>query len=289
MPASELEAVIANAQLDKYPSQAVRAIAVRNTSLRALPSFDPFFHDFRQAGEGYPFDYNQDSAVWAGTSLLLSHVSLDGRFVAAESPYTCGWVDPRDIAYVDDDFIGSYRSHNLAAILRDRTPIASDGAGFLFPGRVGMLLPVETTSDSETTLLVPVTDENRRAKLARAAVSTWDVDPVPIPFSGKELAAVINEIVGQPYGWGGLGGYRDCSSTLLDVFLPFGLPLPRNSSQQADTGKKASVAELTAAEKRDRIRAGAAPFRTILNLPGHVMLYQGTFEDERLHSIRSGA
>lgn len=41
-----------------------------------------------------------------------------------------------------------------------------------------------------------------------------------------------------------------------------------------------SVEGLTSAEKRDGIRAGAAPFRTILNMPGHVMLYLGTFEDE---------
>lgn len=86
VPAREIEAVIANAQLDGYPSQVVRAIALHNASLRALPSSDPFFRDFREAGEGYPFDYNQNSAVWAGTPLFLSHVSLDGRFVAAESP-----------------------------------------------------------------------------------------------------------------------------------------------------------------------------------------------------------
>ena len=58
-----------------------------------FPSADPFFYDFRNAGEGYPFDYNQNSAVWAGTPLFLSHTSQDGRFLAAESPYACGWID----------------------------------------------------------------------------------------------------------------------------------------------------------------------------------------------------
>ena len=77
-------------------------ITVRNTSMRALPSADPFFYDFRKAGEGYPFDYNQSSAVWAGTPLFLSHISQDGQFLAAESPYACGWIDSRDIAYVDE-------------------------------------------------------------------------------------------------------------------------------------------------------------------------------------------
>ena len=123
--ASRVEAITANAQLDQYPSQATYGITVRNTSMRALPSADPFFYDFRKAGEGYPFDYNQNSAVWSGTPLFLSHISQDGRFIAAESPYTCGWIDSRDIATVDGEFVAKYRSTDLAAIRQDRIPISS--------------------------------------------------------------------------------------------------------------------------------------------------------------------
>ena len=273
-----VEAVIGNAQLDQYPSRAQRAISVRNTSLRALPSMAPFFRDFRRAGEGYPFDYNQNSAVWAGTPLFVSHVSLDGRFVAVESPYTCGWIDTRDIGYVDNGFAESYRSRELAAVVRDRTAIVSGGAGFLFEGRVGMLLPMEPGTGPRTGLLVPVADESRRASITPVELAAGDVVRVPLPFTGEQFASVINEIVGQPYGWGGLGGYRDCSSTVLDLLLPFGLPLPRNSGDQAEAGKRVDMEQLTAAEKEERILGEAAPFRTLLNLPGHVMLYLGPYE-----------
>lgn len=276
--AAALEAVIENAQLDQYPSRALRAISVRNSSLRALPATDPFFFDFRRAGEGYPFDYNQNSAVWAGTPLFVSHVSDDGTFVAVERPYTCGWIDARDLAYVSDEFVGSYRSKDIAAIVRDRIPIRNDAAGFLFQGRVGMLLPFESATEAETRLLAPVADGNRRASFMRVSLPARDVARVPLPFAGERLAAMINEIIGQPYGWGGMGGHRDCSSTLLDVFLPFGLPLPRNSGQQALAGKNIEIEQLTAAQKEERIRAEAAPFRTLLNLPGHVMLYLGAYE-----------
>ena len=278
VPAPALETVIASAALDSYPSRALRAIAVRNAALRALPSHDPFFHDFRRAGEGYPFDYNQNSAVWAGTPLFLTHASLDRRFVAVETPYTCGWIDARDIAFVDEEFVSSYRSRDLAALLRDRIPVVSEEAGFLFEGRLGMLLPLEAAGESETRLMAPVADGSRRALLVPVAVPSRDAATVPLSFAGETLAQVINEIVGQPYGWGGLGGYRDCSSTLLDVFLPFGLPLPRNSSQQAVAGKTVGLEGLGPAAKEARIVAAAAPFRTILSMPGHVMLYLGTFQ-----------
>ena len=105
-----------------------------------------------------------------------------------------------------------------------------------------------------------------------------DAAPFPFPFSEDQLAKVINEILGQPYGWGGLGGYRDCSSTILDIFLPFALPLPRNSRSQAGAGRNVTIEHLSLAEKRERILATAVPFRTILNLDGHNMLYLGAFE-----------
>ena len=276
--ASRVEAVTANAQLGQYPSRATYGITVRNTSMRALPSADPFFYDFRKAGEGYPFDYNQSSAVWAGTPLFLSHISQDGRFLAAESPYACGWIDSRDIAYAGEKFVAKYRSANLAAVRRDRIPISSDRTGFLFQGRIGMLLPLETRAETSVHLLVPVADASRRASVTHVRLLDRDAAPVPLPFSEDQLAKVINEIIGQPYGWGGLGGYRDCSSTILDVFLPFALPLPRNSRSQASAGRNVKIEQLSPAEKRERILIEAVPFRTILNLDGHNMLYLGVFE-----------
>ena len=275
---SFVEAVTANAQLGQYPSRAAYGITVRNTSMRALPSADPFFYDFRRAGEGYPFDYNQNSAVWAGTPLFLSHISRDGRFLAAESPYTCGWIDSRDIAYVDEEFVAKYRSANLAAIRRDRIPISSSQGGFLFQGRIGMLLPMAARAETGVHLLAPEADASRHALLTRVRLLGRDAAPFPLPFFEDQLAQVINEILGQPYGWGGLGGYRDCSSTILDVFLPFALPLPRNSRKQASAGRNVTLEKLSLAEKRECILATAVPFRTILNLSGHNMLYLGTFE-----------
>ena len=278
LSASQVEAVVANARLDEFPSRAEYGIAIRNTSLRALPSAQPFYHDFRQAGEGYPFDYNQNSAVWAGTPLLITHLSGDGRYVGAESPYTCGWIDARDVAAVDEEFMATYRRPRLAALRKDRIPISGDPGGFLFEGRVGMLLPMADGAEAGgVRLLAPVADANRRASLSHVRLTEKDAAPIPFPFSQNRLAELINQIMGQPYGWGGLGGHRDCSSTVLDIFLPFGLPLPRNSRSQAGAGKKVDISALSTDEKRKRLLETAVPFRTLLNLRGHVMLYLGAF------------
>lgn len=273
-----VKAVVANARLDEFPSRAEYGIAIRNTSLRALPSAEPFYFDFREAGEGYPFDYNQNSAVWAGTPLFFTHVSRDGRFLGAESPYTCGWIDARDVAFVDEEFMSAYRRPRLAALRRDRVPVSGDPGGFLFEGRIGMLLPIADGAEpGGVQLLAPVADAGRRASLSRVRLANQDAAPIPFPFSQDRLAGLINQILGQPYGWGGLGGHRDCSSTILDIFTPFGLPLPRNSRSQAGAGKKVDLAGLSPADKRKRILDTAVPFRTLLNIRGHVMLYLGAF------------
>ncbi len=278
LSASQVEAVVANARLDEFPSRSEYGIAIRNTSLRALPSAEPFYFDFREAGEGYPFDYNQNSAVWAGTPLFLTHLSRDGRFVGAESPYTCGWIDARDVATVDEEFMSAYRRPRLAALRRDRVPVSGDPGGFLFEGRVGMLLPVADGAETGVIrLLAPVPDESRRASLSLVRLTEEDAAPIPFPFSQNRLAELINQIMGQPYGWGGLGGHRDCSSTVLDIFLPFGLTLPRNSRSQAGAGKKVDLSDLSTDEKQKRILEAAVPFRTLLNIRGHVMLYLGAF------------
>ena len=141
-----------------------------------------------------------------------------------------------------------------------------------------MLLPMATRAETGVHLLAPVADASRRASMTHVRLLDRDAAPFPLPSSEDQLAKVINEILGQPYGWGGLGGYRDCSSTILDVFLPFALPLPRNSRSQASAGRNVTVEQLSLAEKREYILATAVPFRTILNLDGHNMLYLGVFE-----------
>ena len=128
-------------------------------------------------------------------------------------------------------------------------PSQATGPASCSQGRIGMLLPLETRAETSVQLLAPVADANRRASVTYVRLLDRDAAPVPLPFSEDHLAKVINEILGQPYGWGGLGGYRDCSSTILDVFLPFALPLPRNSRSQAGAGKNVTIEQLSLCRK----------------------------------------
>jgi len=95
-------------------------------------------------------------------------------------------------------------------------------------------------------------------------------------------------MMGQPYGWGGLYEWRDCSSTARDVFAPFGIWLPRNSAAQGRSGSSFIPLEgLDGAEKERLIGASGVPFMSLLWMRGHIMLYLGQYRNESVvfHNI----
>ena len=82
---------------------------------------------------------------------------------------------------------------------------------------------------------------------------------------------------------GGLNGSRDCSATLRDLFAPFGIWLPRNSSEQARQGGGViNLKRLRPEIRKEQILSRGIPFLTLLWEPGHIMLYVGSVQDEIL-------
>lgn len=87
-----------------------RAIAITNTFARALPEQAPDFYHFSLAGQGFPFDNLEESAVWAGTPLYVLSVSQDKSWSLVLTPDEYfAWVKSSDIAYVSNQFIAQWQ------------------------------------------------------------------------------------------------------------------------------------------------------------------------------------
>lgn len=265
-----LSTMAQSARVDAYPSMARKAIAVTNTSLRSLPTNAPAFLDFQLAGEGYPFDYMQNSLVLAGTPLLATHASADGEFVLVESRHAFGWVAARDIGWVDDGFIKRFRAAPLGAVTVDDTPVWDNTGTFAFSAEVGMLLPLE-----EGGVLIPLRGLHGNAMLVRGTAPMSGVEQAPISPTPANFARVANTMLGRPYGWGGYLGNRDCSAMTMDLMATFGIYLPRNSSQQARQAEFVDLSGLDRKTKKARINSLSTPFLTLIRKPGHIMLYIG--------------
>lgn len=273
---AEIEALV---QAESYPNAGYPAIATANTSLRVLPTIRPGFLKPTLPGEGFPFDYWQNSGVWAGTPLYVSHVSADGAWALVESRYAGGWVRMGDIAVVDEAFLSRWLAQPLLAVTREHVSIlgqaqtvvpdsaapamnnanATRSGAFLFQGRIGTVLPLLAQDETGYTALVPARGTDGRAVLLTARLALTDAAPMPLAPTPRNFALLANQMMGQPYGWGGYLENRDCSALLLDLYAPFGIFLPRNSRQQARTGELTDLSALTPEQKQSQVLSQGVP------------------------------
>lgn len=275
-PPQEWARLVAAQRMEAYPSLARPAITVRNTAFRVFPTHRPFFLDPARPGEGFPFDYFQNSAVWIGTPLLVTHRSADGAWLFAEAGFACGWLPAEDIGWAGKAFLAAYETGRYAAILADGVSLQDEAGRFLNRAHIGAAFPAVAGSDGGLRLLVPVRDADGEAVIRRSRVAAAQAGLKPLPLTPEGLARIANAMLGQPYGWGGLLENRDCSATLRDLFAPFGLWLPRNSrAQAASAGTLIDLAAMTPERKRSVLLAAGVPFYTLVWLSGHIGLYLG--------------
>lgn len=264
--------LLANARESAYPSCFVPAITVRNTALRALPGEQPLFGDPSRPGQGYPFDLFRYTSLPVGMPVLITHTSADGAWVFVENAVCGGWMPTKDAASIDESTRQQYRAHGQTAFVREGVTLRDEAGRFLALANVGTVLPA---AEDGGAVLVPVRDADGAARLCRARVTPRDAVRMPLALTPDAVARIGNEFMGRPYGWGGLNGERDCSALTRDLFTPFGIWLPRNSSRQRREWSQVSLEGLTSAEKIGALLERGRPFASLIYAPGHIMLYVG--------------
>ncbi|WP_161635959.1 NlpC/P60 family N-terminal domain-containing protein [Desulfonatronovibrio hydrogenovorans] len=277
LPRTWIQEMERRADQDGYPSTHQPGITVVHASMRVLPTSRPVFFDPSRPGQGFPFDYMQNTLVPAGTPVLITHVSRDQQWALAETDFAAGWIRWHELALVDADFISSYQSGSLAGFTADDIPMLSSNGSFLVSGRVGMALPLapDQPCPDSFQVLVPVRHHTGSARIIPASVPRHALHRMPFKPTQANFSRIANAMMGQAYGWGGLYENRDCSALLKDFLAGFGLFLPRNSRGQAEAGQVIELDGLDPAQKKELIAEQGQPWLTILYMPGHVMLYIG--------------
>ncbi|MCC8396246.1 SH3 domain-containing protein [Paraburkholderia sp. MMS20-SJTR3] len=266
-----------------------RAIATGNLMVRELPTTDPSFYDHRLAGEGYPFDNLQISAVRPGTPLYVLGSSVDGAWHYVQTPDVQGWVRSDGVGFADERFIDQWRAaagQKLGAVIVASAAVRDSHGVFRFDAPAGTMLPLvpaaaataaATHNDATATLqlLVPARDVDGRALIRTASLDPAQIAPMPLAATPRHLAMLLRALIGRPYGWGNSGLYNDCSSELQSIFAAFGVWLPRHSSTQMSAGQMTDLSDSTPAERLDYLARHGVPLRTLIYIGGHVMLYLG--------------
>ncbi len=265
-----------NADIKNFPSLSLKGITITNTDMKVFPTSKPIFYSFDKAGEGFPFDYNQNTLIHAGTPVYISHISKDKQWFFVETSFAAGWVKSNDIGLIDTEIQDIYKTGTYVAVVKDNVSIVDEDGIFRFKAMIGSIFPLVDEEKDYFVVYIPVRDIDGFTVLTTAKIPKEYAVIKPWILKEKNIAKVINETIGKPYGWGGLFYNRDCSANIRDIFVPFGIWLPRNSYAQAKSGIFVSVDGLTEDEKENFIKKSAIPFLTLIWMRGHIMLYIGT-------------
>jgi cell wall-associated NlpC family hydrolase len=269
--------LLQNAALDNYPNARYPAITIRNTDLRSLPTQQPHFHSPDGDSDGWPFDNLQRSAVAANTPIFVCHLSADKAWALVETCFTFGWMPVSDFGRVDDNFIKKWESGRYAVITRDQTTIFYENGQFALKSSLGYLFPlVGETPEKMEILVAAMSLFSDYAAIKKSYVSRDAAVVAPLRLTSLNAVKIANELIGEPYGWGGLYGNRDCSAMTRDFFAVFGLWLPRHSEDQVkEAGSYINLSGMAPEQKEKLILEKGIPYLTLLWRKGHVMLYIG--------------
>lgn len=268
-----------NMHLKDFPNYQQSAITVRTANLRTLPCGKPSFGNLEAPGQGYPFDHWQELFLAPNTPLHVLHTTQDGawHFVVTDSTY--GWIAKESLAYVTPKFMAQWRkSKQYITPLRDGVPVKDNMFAPL--ARIGQLMPLASTQKSKTAhhVLTVVKEPTGYAIIKIDQVDKEEAITMPLLATPNNMAHLANNLIGQPYGWGGMAGYRDCSALLKDLLLPFGIWLPSDSGPQSKAGTFVPLKDLKDAEKAKLLHDQGAPFFSLVWCPGHIMLFLGAKE-----------
>ncbi len=286
--------LIKSMDIEHYPSAKIKAVVVRDSDVRAVPTNKPYY----LSQKGYPFDRYQNSLIFQGTPVLITHFNTDKTYAHIQSSFVYGWIKVSDLAYMHDKDIELLTQlKDYVMPIKDKIPLYTDYGDFYTQARVGelfALIPKDLAKNHKKNEPLKaygfLKDSKGYATLQSITLNEKDFFVFPKAFNSENMAYFIDTMLGQKYGWGGLLGNRDCSAFTRDSFANFGILLPRNSyAQSRYANNYMDLSSMKAKEKEEYILKNATPFGTLLYLKGHIMLYLGAYNHQAIvaHSIWS--
>ncbi|MGM0519043.1 MAG: SH3 domain-containing protein [Campylobacterota bacterium] len=265
-----------NSNFKDYNKLARKAITIKNSNIRALPTKQVLFKNPNQAGEGFPFDYNQNSTLKINTPIFVSHLSKDKAWAFIQTPSFAGWIDIHNIAFTTNRFIKEFKTHNYHIAIKDNFAIY-ENSNFKEYIKLATFFPKKNSK-----YLIANKNSNQEAVVSYIDIKKSNISSFPLKFSKTTTIDIAKQLFNEPYGWGGLLNKRDCSSFTKDYFAVFGKYLSRNSRAQTTNGTYIDISNLTNKEKKAFILKNAKPFQTLVYLKGHIMIYIGSKQNEPL-------
>ncbi len=253
----DLERLIANTNIEDIREivQVKFGWTLRRTNMRMYPS-NTTIHKGNQR-----IDYNQYTLLEPFTPLAILHTSKDGEWLYVHAPFMRGWVRKRDVFISNRNTLLEILQKPFLVVAKGRVEVG----GIVFG--LGSKIPYERKRDNRYMLILP--------NLKTMWIEKGDgLEEGYLNFDQRRIKEILESLVGVPYDWGGKEGRWDCSSLVQSLYALFGLELPRNSAQQEKIGRVVANS-FSSYEEFKILLSSLPPFRTLIFMKGHVMIYGG--------------
>lgn len=253
-------------------------IALADADVRILPTLKHFYPSAESARGELGLlrqDVLQNSTLKPGEPLKILHYSKNSAWAFIASGTVVGWVTAAKIAPTDADFTDFWMFSDHAVFIKDNVRVHPEKGEAMFVAKMGTVLPWDGNN-----IYLPLRGESGAAKIVTYKPAPSQIEPFPVPFTPRNALRAVDALMGEPYGWGGSSGFRDCSAMTRDYLTIFGVWLPRNSGDQAKAGAVIPLKNISVSERIRVIADQGIPFASLIQMPGHIMLYLGAYDGE---------
>ena len=251
--------------------------AVRRTDLRTFPTDSAASED----DESDDFDLFQETAVNIAEPLAVLHRSSDGAWLYVQIYNYRGWLRTADVALSSSQQAWNEKRRSAKFLVITGSKVVPRDAVMGKPvpdwrAGMGTRLPLVGMEQGGYAVEIPLRNGEGIVYWHKAWIhGKADVSVGFLPYTRANILRQAFKMLGEDYGWGGLGEGRDCSSFIMDIYNVFGLWSPRNADQQERVpGRRIGLQGVDDAAGRYALLSRAEPGAT-LHMRNHVLLYLG--------------
>ena len=259
-------------------------ICTAHTVLKAYP-YEDWLSDSDWDKE---WDNFVNSAALVGEPMVLYNSTADGKFIYARIACCDGWVSADDVAICKNkaEWTKAKDHDNFLVITGERVWLEPSYDKDISEKQLtmGTVLELSDSVDFESVnrlswnnyaVKLPVRNADGSYGEKTALISAnRDVNIGYLPYTRANVVKQAFKSLGNRYGWGGMLDSQDCSSFVREVYLTFGLVLPRNTTWQA--AMPVDVTDISAMNEEERKAVlSDTPAGAILIWSGHEMIYLG--------------
>lgn len=261
-----------NMDMESFPNHIEKAIAVKGSNVRIMPTKLIVNNLPRTEGLDEPTDELQVAYLSANKPVEILQQTRDKKWDLIITGSYYGWVPAAHIASINT---------KLQKVIEQSTFMVPEqnfvvkSKSHKIPLRVGVLYPAKHVFSKQPDIYYVTANAKNQAVLQHLKLSDKPITAFPMRITSRNIATVANSFIGDPYSWGSVNGGHDCSSLLMAIYANFGIWLPRHSTEQAETGEQINFSKQTVHTKREMIANNGVPFLTVLYKDGHILMYIG--------------